>query len=193
MRPGRHAATDGSFGRSAGSAAFRGAVLLVAAVLLGVLLLQATDEDTSLDQPLRTSGGRAEETTTTTSRATTGTSVRAPAQVKVIALNASGVAGVANKASQALSRAGYQVLPAGNADKRSTASYVYYTAGFTAEARQLAMGLGLAATAVLPLPSPPPAPSLEAADVVIVIGPDLASKLQAAAARSPATTTTTAR
>jgi hypothetical protein len=190
VRPGRHAAADGSFSRSAGNAAFRGAVLLAVAVLLGILLLQAADDDTSFDRPLRTSAGRVEETTTTTSRAPTGTSVRAPAQVKVIALNASGVAGVANKASQALARAGYQVLPAGNADKRATASYVYFTAGFTAEARQLAMGLGLATTTVLPLPSPPPAPSLEAADVVIVIGPDLASKLQAAAAR---TTTTTAR
>ena len=36
----RHAATDGSFGRSAGGAAARGAGLLAVAVILGVVLLR---------------------------------------------------------------------------------------------------------------------------------------------------------
>src|SRR5437588_11601373 len=36
----RHAATDGSFGRSAGGAALRGAGLLAIAVILGIILLR---------------------------------------------------------------------------------------------------------------------------------------------------------
>ena len=188
MRPGRHAAGDGSFGRSAGGAAFRGAVLLALAVLLGTLLLQATDDD---GDPFDQAAGGEETSQTTTTlggeeEETTGTTVRSPAQVKVIPLNASGVSGVAAKAAAALERAGYQVIPASNATDRATSSFVYFTPGFELEARQLAIGLGLAADAAVALPTPPPAPDLQGAEVVVLIGPDLAARLNAAA--SPTTT-----
>jgi len=41
----RHAATDGSFGRSAGGAAARGAGLLAVAVIIGILLLRSGGGD----------------------------------------------------------------------------------------------------------------------------------------------------
>src|SRR5436190_497257 len=45
MRPGRYAATDGSFARSAGGAGVRGLALLALALIIGVVLLNATDAD----------------------------------------------------------------------------------------------------------------------------------------------------
>ena len=43
MKPGRHAAADGSFGRSAGGAMLRGVTLIAVAVILGIILLRATE------------------------------------------------------------------------------------------------------------------------------------------------------
>src|SRR2546421_591733 len=43
VRQGRHAAGDGSFGRSAGGATARGLVLLAVAVVLGIVLLNSAD------------------------------------------------------------------------------------------------------------------------------------------------------
>jgi hypothetical protein len=195
VRPGRHAATDGSFGRSAGGAAFRGAVLLAVAVVIGTILLQATDEQ---GDPFTQRTDDAAAVVTTTTAGEQGRddedpqqdgsgAVRPPAEVKVIALNASGVAGVARKASDALARAGYQVLPAGNADERTEGSAVFFTPGFEAEALELARGLGLPVGAAQALPTPPPAADLRGANLVVLIGPDLAQALEA-----PAATTTTA-
>src|SRR5688572_18585602 len=42
VRPGRYAAADGSFGRSAGSALGRGVLLLAVALVIGIVLLNAT-------------------------------------------------------------------------------------------------------------------------------------------------------
>ena len=48
----RHAADDGSFGRSAGGAMLRGALLLAIAVILGVVLLNTFDDGvTFLERP----------------------------------------------------------------------------------------------------------------------------------------------
>ena len=72
MRPGRHAAADGSFERSAGTAAARGAFLLVVAVVLGIVLLQAADKGTS-SRGLTT--GTHASAPTTTARKSTSTTV----------------------------------------------------------------------------------------------------------------------
>ena len=66
MSPGRHAADDGSFGRSAGGAMLRGALLLAIAVVLGVVLLNRFDNGTDPFAQSLTASGKATTTTTTT-------------------------------------------------------------------------------------------------------------------------------
>ncbi len=188
MRPGRHAADDGSFGRSAGMAAGRGALLLAVAVVLGVLLLNAAD-----DTPSRVGAGRDNEdgddraTTTTTQPVTTTVAVRPPREVKVLAANATNVAGAAGRVSAGLRNVGYNVLAPTDA-KPADASAVYFTPTFEREGQAVAQALQLPPTAVKPLPNPPPVADLRGANLLVVIGPDVASK-----ATQGATTTTTSR
>ena len=195
MRPGSHAAADGSFGRSSGVAAGRAAGLLILAVGLGVVLLNAAD-----DVPRqRLSAGRTPTTETslaptTTMRTTTTTSpARQPRDVKVIPANGTTVAGAAGRARDALRAAGYNVLAPGDA-KRADASGVVYNPGLDREARAVADVLALPPTAVQPLPDPPPVSDMRGADVLVVVGPDLAERLtEGTTTTSSRRTTSTAR
>src|SRR4051794_24524468 len=97
-RSGRHAAADGSFGRSAGTNLVKGAGLLALAVLIGTLRLQANDDGDRFDQPVVAG---AHSTTsppgTTAPSATTTTTVptRPPAQIKVLTANGTSTSGLA--------------------------------------------------------------------------------------------------
>ena len=118
MRPGRHAAADGSFERSAGTAAARGAFLLVVAVVLGIVLLQAADKGTS-SRGL-TTGTRATTPPTTVPTPTT-VATRAPADVKVLAVNGTPTAGLVSRVSNKLRTAGYNVLAPTDASRKPVA------------------------------------------------------------------------
>lgn len=187
-----HAAQDGSFGRSAGMAAGRGAVLLMVAVILGVVLLNAADDP----GPDRISAGAAEEEedgssgeTTTTLPPTTLATVppRSPQEVKVLPTNGTPVKGVAAKARDVLKSAGYNVLAPTDAQKATSSNVFFTTAEFEREAQGVAAALGLPSTVVAAYPAAPPLPVADpkGANVVVVVGPELAEQLSG-------TTTTTA-
>ncbi len=185
MRPGRHAADDSSFGRSTGMAAGRGALLLAVAVVIGVLLLNAADDTPS---PVRSgrgdSGDRADDPTTTTIRPTTTTAAaRPPREVKVLSANGTKVNGAARRVSNTLRALGYNVLAPSEANP-ANASVVYFTPTFEREALSISQVLKLAPTALQPLPNPPPVSDVRGANVVVVVGPDLATQT------GPGTTTT---
>lgn len=193
MRRTGHAAQDGSFGRSAGMAAGRGAVLLVVAVVLGIVLLNAADDP----GPDRVAAGEAEEEEDGGSSGTTSTTLpptslvtvppRSPPEVKVLPTNATAVKGVAGKARDLLQSGGYNVLAPTDAQK-ATSSNVYFTsAEYEREAQAVASALGLPVTVVTAYPSAPPLPVTDpkGANVVVVVGPELAQQLSG-------TTTTTA-
>lgn len=194
MRRAGHAAQDGSFGRSAGMAAGRGAVLLAVAVILGIVLLNAADDP----GPDRISAGAEEEEddgssddTATTLPPTTLATVppRSPQEVKVLPTNGTAVKGVAGKARDTLQAAGYNVLAPTDAT-RAEASNVYFTsADFEREAQAVASALGLPANVVVAYPTAPPLPVTDpkGANVVVVVGPELAQQL----APAPSTTATT--
>lgn len=174
MSRGRHAAADGSFGRSAGSAALRGAILIAAAILLGVVLLQATDSP----EPFAgiDSGGDASTTTTEADDATSTTTTlapRPPAEVKVLVANGSGVAGAAGRVRDQLAAKNYNVLAATDATSSASASVVYFNEGFETEATVLASELATP-PAVQPMPPEPPVTDLRGADVLVVLAADLA-------------------
>ncbi len=65
LKPGRHAAEDGSFGRSAGMAAGRAAAVLVVAVVIGILLLNKVDDPPGRQVSAGDGENGTEETTTT--------------------------------------------------------------------------------------------------------------------------------
>ena len=183
-RPG-HAAEDGSFGRSAGMAAGRGAVLLTVAVLLGVVLLNAAD-DPGPDRVVAARDDDSPSPTTSTTPVTTAVTIplRPPAEVKVLAANGTTVKGVARKVTDQLKAGGWNVL-APTDSRPAAASAVYFTGDYQREAGAVAEALGLAATVVGPLPVPPPLTDARGANVVVVVGPDLAERV---AATSPSTT-----
>jgi hypothetical protein len=52
---------------------------------------------------------------------------------------------------------------------------VYYTEGFQAEAQAVAASLGAPAEAVQPMPTPPPVADIQGAQVLVVLGPDIAA------------------
>lgn len=155
----------------------RGAVLVLIAVVIGIFLLR--DEDSSATQVAvgtdtpATTVDSGDGTATTSS--TTTVAARPPSQVKVLVANGSSVNGAAGTQTDELEALGYVTATPTNAAERVPASIVYYTAGFEPEARQLAETLGLGEAAVKMLPAVAPVDDLQLANVLLVIGPELAS------------------
>lgn len=193
MKRGRHAADDGSFGKSAGIAAGRGTALLAVAVVLGIVLLNATDDspsevsskpDTDQTQPTTPAGGDPDPTTSTS----TAPPARLPAEVKVIAVNGAGVNGAGAKATDALREAGFNVL-APLTGTRGATTAVFHAAGFEREGAAVATALAVPTTAAQALGTPPPVADIRGADVVVVVGADLANRLTATSSSSSTSST----
>lgn len=178
----------------------RGAALVVVAVLIGLVLLRngldtsevvtSSRDRTPADEGAADSGdgGTDEGAEDGGEETPTTEAVRPPAEVSVIVLNGTSVAGVAGAYSEALGSAGYQMLEPGNATTKTAATLVYFAEGFEAEAVAVATAAGAPDTiAPEPIPQPPPG-DVGAANVVVVIGTDLASVTPTTA---PASTDTT--
>lgn len=179
VKRGRHAADDGSFGRSAGMAAGRGAALLAVAVVLGIVLLNATDDGGGqvTAGPSVTADTKGRGTTSTVPTSTTTTlPARPPAEVKVLTVNGTDVKGAAGKARDILRTGGYNVL-APVTGTPGPATTVYYAPTFDREAGAVAQALALPPGGVQPLPTPPPIADVRGTDVLVVVGPDLAARL----------------
>jgi len=185
----RHSATDGSFGRSAGGAALRGAGLLAIAVILAIILLRYGGGD-PYSRAVRSVASPTPEATVNPPTASTLTvPVRNPGDVKVLPANGTSTSGAGTAIQTRLKQAGYDVLAATNTTgQAATASNVYFNPGFDREARVVAQLLGLPDSAVLAMPTPPPVSDTHGADVVVVVGPDLAKAGNPTPATSPPTT-----
>jgi LytR cell envelope-related transcriptional attenuator len=202
LRPGRHAAGDGSFGRSAGMAAGRGAAVLVVAVVIGVLLLNKVDDPPA--RQVSTGGGDTagtEETTTTVAEPVPTTiPIRPPGEVKVLSANGTRVNGAAGRVRDSLKAMGYNVLSPLETKQPVQASAVYFAPGFDREAQAVAQALKLPPTTVAPLPAAGalPVSDLRGANVLAVVGPELVrttttttTRRTSTTARSRATSTST--
>lgn len=193
MRRPRHTSDGGSFGRSAGMAAGRGAALLAVAVVLGVVLLNAADDPAPGRLTTGGSGGTSSTSvTTSTGRSTTVVTlpVRAPADVRVISANGTAVKGVARKVTDQLKAAGYNVLAPTDGQK-TTASAVYFVGDFMREAQAVAASLGLPAASVQPFPAPAPLADARGATVIVLVGPELAQRVGSTTATTAAGAVTT--
>jgi hypothetical protein len=165
----------GPVGPGLGTAAFRGALLIAAAVVLGAVLLAKSFDSGG---PLSTTGNQTPRTSVATSPSTTQTTAAPPhnpAEVKVLVLN--GVdpkKAIAKPAADTLKAANYTTLTPNDAKTTVTESAVYFVPGYEADAQAIATKLGIPPTAVQPLPNPlPPAVSdPKDAHVIAVVGPD---------------------
>lgn len=176
MRRGRHAADDGSLTRSVGAHTGRGLALVAVAFLIGLFLLQRVDEPAPGEQVETTSSEETTTTTTVVSQVTTSTAaLRQPKDVRVLTANGTSVKGAGGRIKDRVLAAGYNALAATDTKTAASASAVYFTAGFEREAAALAQTLGLQPAAVQAMPNPVPVADLKAANILVVVGPDLAN------------------
>jgi hypothetical protein len=172
-------------------AAGRGAAVLVVAVVIGILLLNKVDDSPGRQVSAGDEGGNGTEETTTTvpEPVTTTVPVRMPREVKVLSANGTKVNGAAGRIRDTLKAAGYNVLSPIETKQPVETSVVFFTPGFDREAQVVAQALKLPPTSVQPLPGPDalPVSDLRGANVVAVVGPELARPAGASS------TTTTAR
>jgi hypothetical protein len=160
----------------------RAAAVIVAAVLIGVLVLR------SESSPARVPPSTSTTTTTTAPRSATTTTV-SHADVKVLVANGSTTNNVASGYSTVLQHGGWDVLAPTNAKPPPRAtSAVYYAANKRSDADAVAAAFGLPLSDVFPISSATPVANVGGADVVLVIGLDLAAKTPPSTV--PPTTTT---
>lgn len=159
---------EGSFARSILASAARGTGLIAVAVIIGIVLLQWSD-----DGPDRLAGGREPVAglpgaVASTSSTTTTAPLRPPGDLKVLVLNASGRANQARPMSERLGVVGYRMLTPGNAP-RQVDTVALCRPGLEREAAALVAATGVPANPG-PLPADTKLPGVAEADCVVVIG-----------------------
>lgn len=156
--------------------------IVVVAVALGVYLLSLGNGHGATATASSLGSTTASSTTTTTAAPTTTTPPATPSKsVLVLVANASHTTGIATYYSGKLSAAGWGAVTPENATTVVTTSTVYFATGQQANADAVASELGLPVTDVQALGSTVPVVNLAGADVVVVAGVDLASKVPATA------------
>ena len=158
-------------------ASSRGILLLAAAVMVGLLLLDHTENPSPVAVSTRpaTTTTTVPRTTTTTAPPPTSAVHHDPAQVKVLVLN--GVdkkKAIAGPGAKALSNAGFTQSTGKDAANTVKKSAVYVIPGFELDGQSIASLLGIPPIAVvaLPTPLPPEVGNPGDAQVVVVLGPD---------------------
>jgi hypothetical protein len=182
--------------------------IIVTAVLVGQLHPGSSAEPSSSGSTTTTSattsttaaGGAATTTTTrsgTGSRTTTTSTTVPPASVAVLVANGSSVTGAATKVATQLHANGWNTLTPVNSTADVTSTTVYYAPGYQPSASAIAESMGLTPTDVAPLSKSAPVASTTGADVVVVVGPDVAAKTTVVTPTTttvaPVTTTTKAK
>ncbi|MHB1928967.1 MAG: LytR C-terminal domain-containing protein [Acidimicrobiales bacterium] len=161
---------------------FRAAVIVVAAVAVTVALLTQIGPGRRGTSTASGSGNGSSTTTTTApSTTTTTTPPVAPTSVRLQVLNGLLNGSLSSQWSAKLHASpGYQTLAPDNTTARDTTSAIYVIhPGYLAEAEALARTVGLPTSAIVTtVPSSAPIPSLDLkdADLVLVIGQNLAAQ-----------------
>ena len=168
------------FAQSVAFSAARGALLIGVAVVIGIVLLQVVDNDTTgpigdggnssgVVDTTTTTKAAGQSSTTTTTGAKSG-AARQPGEIPVQVLNGSGVSGAAATMTQKLQSSGYQVLTPADTSS-ATATTVYCTGGLDREASALAAAVGGSPPpSAEALPDPPPSGADSSASCIVVLG-----------------------
>lgn len=163
-------------GGEGGVQTVKAVIVIAVLVVLGIAVLARATTGHNVASASSTTS------TTTIPSSTTTTTLVPAAQIKLQVLNGVLTGSLAGEWSSKLkSNPGYNTLPALDATSKVTSSQIYVvTTGYTPEAQALAAVVGLPTSAVnstIPPPSSAPIPSsvLSSANLVLVIGPDLAA------------------
>lgn len=173
---------SGPPGRDGGLQTGKAIVVIAAVVLIGWAVLHHQHSTPAATAGHPTTTVPHHSTTTGTSAPTTTTTLVPASQIKVQVLNGVGSGLLATQWSTKLRNDGYDTLAPDNATAVVAQSVIYVIKpGYLGEAQALATVAGLPAAAInptIPAPSAAPIPASERAkaDLVLVIGPDLASK-----------------
>jgi hypothetical protein len=166
----------------------RAALLIGAAIAIGLILLHrgggagpvsisGNSPTTSPLNQVTTLTTQVGASTPTTARGATTvpTTIRAAPSIKVLVANGTSTPGLAGKVSNDLHAKGYTTLASVNATQKPPSTVVYFQPSYSADAAALASKLNVAATGVQAMPSPPPVSNLSGANILVIVGPDLAS------------------
>jgi hypothetical protein len=160
------------------SSAMAGRTVFVVLVMagLGLLVLKNAFDDDGSASGGTPSSTTVHVTTTVSSASSAPTTTIDKKSFKVIVANGSGVAGSAGKWTNGLTALGYTMLPATNATQSGQAtSTVYFLPGAEAAAQDVAKTIGATNVAAWPSDNPP-VKAIGDANVVIVLGQDVANK-----------------
>lgn len=164
--------------RDGGTQTGKAAVVIAVMVVLGWIVLHHTPGTRSANG----TAAKASASVTTTTIPTTTTTLVPAASIKVQVLNGTGGGNLASQwATKLKTTGGYDTLAPDDSTSKVTASAIYViTPGYLPEAYALATAVGLPPSSVnttIPAPSSAPIPTSERskADLVLVVGPDLAS------------------
>jgi LytR cell envelope-related transcriptional attenuator len=173
------AAARGRRGRPGGFPTLRALALLAVFVVVAIVSLGKVHGTTtpSVASPTTTAPPKtvAHSGSTHASSTTTTSTTHPPGSVPVLVANATAVSGAAGDVSNELQAVGWSMLPPVNASTRVSSSHVYYVAGREQEAASVAATLHLPSSAVMPYTTAAPISSIGTAEVVVVVGPDLAA------------------
>jgi hypothetical protein len=181
--------------RASKAPAGRAVFLLAVFVLMGVWLLheldstptatwatspaasssQETDNSTNVNNASATQTGQTGTNQATTQQSITTPVARTPADIKLLVANGVGVNGAAAKVAGRLQPVGYQMLKPGNTTTKMTASQVQYAEGYATDAQAVATALGLPSAGVVAMPTPASISDLQGANIVVIVGNDLAA------------------
>ena len=117
----------------------------------------------------KTRGSSSKKGTTTTTLA-----VVPPGQVTLLVANGTSVSGAAGRVSSELVSLGYQSPKVANASTLVSSTTIYYAPGFQGNAQAVATFLNVSGS-VEPISSSAPVTSIQGIDVLVVVGPTLAS------------------
>ncbi len=105
--------------------------------------------------------------------------LRSPAEVVIGVGNASGIDGLARRATERLTGGGYGAIDPQNKQGESIEeSAVYYIDGFKLDAIRVASLLGIDESKVRPMPESPGV-NIDGADVIVLLGLDIESEPEA--------------
>ena len=159
----------------------RGFFLVAAAVALGVGILSSIGKSGAASGSSPAAVVVGSSTTTTVPAGTTTTTqalaTHSPSSVKVLVANGTSVSGVAGKLKTKLAAGGFDLLAPTNTTSPARASAVYYAAGYQGDAQAVASTAGLSASSLQAMSSQLPVANSSGAEVIVVIGPDLATSL----------------
>ena len=170
----------------------RGLILVGVTLLIGILVLPAAsraplasatnsaaisvaNSTPGTTPPAATGTSRASGTTARATTTTTSAPIK-PSQVLVLVANGTSTNGAAGKVDTYLAQKGFSMQPATDATDTVPGTAIYIPGGDAAAGRAVVAALNLPSASLQPISAVPPVKSLDNANVIVVVGPDLVAQ-----------------